>query len=211
MGMLGEKEKEEMKSELCRVLHKIGALKFGTFKLSSGKISPYYIDLRIVPSFPDAFIKVCDLYIRMIEKEIGAQNFDRIAGVPVAGMPFASVIAFHFKKPFLFIRKEVKRHGREKRIEGVIMPGDRILLIDDLITTGKSLRSAAKALRAEGGVIDDVVVLVDREEGGKEKLAKDNLSLHYLLRAGEAAQKLFDMGVISNDEYKIIVRQIKKK
>lgn len=209
--MLDMKEKEEMKSELCQVLHKIGALQFGTFKLASGMISPYYIDLRIVPSFPDAFTKVCNLYSKMIEKEVGAENFDRIAGIPVAGMPFASVVAYQFKKPFLFIRKDVKMHGREKKIEGILMPGNKVLLMDDLITTGMSLVDAAKTLRAEGGVINDVVVLVDREEGGKESISKDGMTLHYLLKASEAAQKLHAIGVISNEQYKTILMQIKKK
>lgn len=209
--MLSEKEKEGMKGELCQVLHKIGALQFGTFKLASGMISPYYIDLRIVPSFPDAFAKICSLYTKMIEKEVGLDSFDRIAGIPVAGMPFASVVAFQFKKPFIFIRKDVKMHGREKKIEGVLMPGNRVLLIDDLVTTGTSLIEAAKAVRAEGGVISDVVVLVDREEGGKDNLAKEGMSLHYLLKASEAARKLHAIGVISNEQYKTILMQIKKK
>ena len=142
---------EEEKTELSQILNRIGAIKFGTFKLTSGRISPYYIDLRIVPSFPDAFQRVCDLYIKLLEKELGAENFERIAGIPTAGMPFAAVIAYHLKKPFVYIRPKMKFHGRERRIEGIIMPGNRILLVDDLVTTGLSLRKAAENIRAEGG------------------------------------------------------------
>ena len=206
-----EREKEEMKAELCRVLNKIGALEFGTFKLTSGKTSPYYIDLRIVPSFPDAFQKVCDLYVKLIEKDLGVKKFERVAGIPTAGIPFASLVAYHLKKPFLYIRPKARLHGRERRIEGILMPGDRVLLVDDLITTGKSLRKAVAAIRAEGGVVTDAVVLVDREEGGKEKMAKDDVSLHYLLRASEAASTLYEMGVLTEDQLKIISRQVKKK
>jgi len=206
-----EREKEEMKAELCRVLNKIGALEFGTFKLTSGKTSPYYIDLRIVPSFPDAFQKVCDLYVKLIEKDLGVEKFERVAGIPTAGIPFASLVAYQLKKPFLYIRPKARLHGRERRIEGILMPGDRVLLVDDLITTGKSLRKAVAAIRAEGGVVTDAVVLVDREEGGKEKMAKDDVSLHYLLRASEAASTLYEMGVLTEDQLKIISRQVKKK
>jgi len=202
---------EKEKTELSRILNKIGAIKFGAFKLTSGRTSPYYIDLRIVPSFPEAFQRVCDLYIKLIEKELGAENFDRIAGIPTAGMPFASVIAYHLKKPFLYIRPKVKLHGRERRIEGIIMPGSRVLLVDDLVTTGLSLRKSAKAIRAEGGLVTDALVLLDREEGGKERLTKDNIKLHYLLTASEAAKKLYELGAIEEEQLKTILKQTKKK
>ena len=204
-------QKETMKAELCRILHKIGALKFGTFKLASGRISPYYIDLRIVPSFPDGFRKICELYTVLIRMTIGMRNFDRIAAVPTAGMAFASVVAYDFKKPFLYTRPRTKTHGRERRIEGILMPGDRVLIVDDLITTGKSLIQAVTAIRAEGGVVNDAVVLVNREEGGKEKLAGRNVALHYLLDASEAAGKLYEVGAITEEQLETIMKQVKKE
>lgn len=205
------KEKEAMKTELCRVLNKIGALKFGTFKLTSGRVSPYYIDLRIVPSFPDAFQRVCSLYVDLIEGDVGTDNFDRIAGIPTAGIPFSSLLAYHLKKPFLYIRPHMRLHGRKRRVEGIMMPGDRVLLIDDLVTTALSMRKAVEAIRAEGGLVTDAAVLIDREEGGKERLAGDNVKLHYLLKASEAADKLYEIGVITEDQLKTILKQVKKK
>lgn len=209
--MLNKKEREKMKAELCRILHKIGAIEFGAFKLASGKVSPYYIDLRIVPSFPDAFQKICELYVKLIKENVGTENFRRIAGIPIAGIPFASTVAYSLKKPFLYVRKDVKLYGRERRIEGILMPGDKVLLIDDLITTGKSLMSAATAIRAEGGIINDAVVLLDREEGGRERLEKEEITLHYLLKASEAAQKLYEIEAISEEEFETILKQVKKK
>ena len=91
------------------------------------------------------------------------------------------------------------------------MPGDRVLLIDDLITTGRSLRRAAAAIRAEGGVVSDAVVLLDREEGGNERLAEDMVTLHSLLRASEAADKLYQIGAITEDQLKTIKKQVKRK
>jgi orotate phosphoribosyltransferase len=201
---------EKEKAELCRVLNKIGAIKFGTFKLASGKTSPYYIDLRIVPSFPDAFQKVCDVYLKLINKELGKEAFDRIAGIPIAGIPFASFIAYQLRKPFLYIRQQAKLHGRERRIEGVLMPGDRVLLVDDLVTTGRSLSRAAKAVRAEGGTVNHALVLLNREEGGKQKLEKDNIQLHYLLTAREAAEKLYEAGALDDEQLKTILKQVKR-
>lgn len=203
-------EKEEMKNELCRILVKVGALKFGTFKLTGGRTSPYYIDLRIVPSFPDAFQRICDLYLNVIKRDFEILGFERIAGIPTAGIPFASVIAYRLGKPFLYVRSHARLHGRERRVEGMVMPGDRILLVDDLITTGRSLGRSAAAVRAEGGVVTDAVVLLDREEGGRERLAGDGITLHYLLKASDAANRLHEMGVITENQLKTILRQVKK-
>lgn len=206
-----EKNSENVKTEICKILNKIGALEFGAFRLSSGKISPYYIDLRILPSFPDAFHKICNFYVNFIKEEVGVEKFERIAGIPVAGIPFASLMAYHLKKPFLYIRKGVRLHGRQRRVEGVIAPGDHVLLVDDLITTGLSLKKAAKAVIAEGGVVTDAVVLLDREEGGKERLEKNGIKLHAMIRVSEIANKLYEMGAIDGDQLKTILKQVKKR
>jgi orotate phosphoribosyltransferase len=204
-------KKEEMKSELGRILNRIGALKFGTFKLTSGEVSPYYIDLRIVPSFPDAFKRICDFYLALIESDIGIDGFDRIAGIPTAGISFSSITAYNLKKPFIYIRPTTRIHGRGRKVEGILSPGDRVLLIDDLITSGGSTLKAAEAVRAEGGVVTDAVVLLDREENGEKNLAKHGISLHYLLKTSEAAQKLYDIGAITEDQLETILKQVKRK
>lgn len=208
--MQKKKSKEAIKTEICKILNKIGALKFGAFKLTSGKISPYYIDLRIIPSFPDAFQEICNLQANFIKEEIGVKSFDRIAGIPIAGIPFASLIAYNLKKPFLYIRKGMRLHGRKRRIEGILTPGDRVLLIDDLITTGLSLTEAKKAIEAEGGVTTDAVVLLDREEKGKEKLGENGIKLHALLKMSEIANRLYEIGAIDEMQLKTILKQIKK-
>ena len=208
--MSAKKSDETIKIEICKILNKIGALQFGAFKLTSGKISPYYIDLRIVPSFPDAFQKICEFYVNFIKDEVQSKNFERIAGIPVAGIPFASLIAYSMEKPFLYIRKGVRLHGRQRRIEGILAPGDRVLLVDDLITTGISLRNAAKAIRAEGGVVTDAAVLLDREEGGAEKLGKSGVRIHALLDVSEIVKKLYEIEAIDEEQLKTILRQVKK-
>jgi orotate phosphoribosyltransferase len=201
---------DAVKLEICKILNKISALKFGAFKLASGKISPYYIDLRVVPSFPDAFQKICNFYIEFIENEVGTKNFERIAGIPVAGLPFASLIAYNLKKPFLYVRKGVALHGRQRRIEGILTPGDRVLLVDDLVTTGLSLKRTGKAIASEGGVVTDAIVLLDREEGGMERLEKSGVKLHALLKVSEVAYRLHEMGTIDEEQLKTILKQTKK-
>jgi len=196
---------------MANILFKIDAVKFGVFKLSTGKASPYYIDLRVIPSFPDAFREICNFYADYITRQIGIENFDRIAGIPIAGIPFASQIAYNLKKPFLFVRKGVRTHGRERRVEGVLVSGNRVLLIDDLVTTGLTLKKAAEAVKAEGGVVADAVVFLDREEGGKQLLEANGVKLHALLRISEIAQTLFEMGAIDEENLKTIQKQIKKQ
>jgi orotate phosphoribosyltransferase len=205
-----QKDNEAKKVEMAKILHKIDALKFGLFKLTSGKVSPYYVDLRIIPSLPDAFRQICDFYADAITSQIGLKNFDRIAGVPIAGIPFASQIAYNLKKPFLYVRKGVRLHGRQRRVEGILVSGDRVLIVDDLVTTGLTLKRAAEAVTAEGGIVKEVVALLDREEGGKEKLAKHEIQLHTLLKISEVARTLYDIGAIDEEDLKTIRKQIKR-
>jgi orotate phosphoribosyltransferase len=209
--MTPETEFQTKKAEMAKILIKIDALKFGIFKLTSGKNSPYYIDLRIIPSFPDAFTEIINYYTQQITTQIGTKNFDRIAGVPIAGIPFASQIAYNLKKPFLYIRKGTRRHGRQRRVEGILVSGDRVLLVDDLVTTGLTLRKAGEAIRAEGGIVDKAVAFLDREEGGREKLAKQGLQLHTLLKISEVAKILFETAAIDEESYKTIMKQVKKE
>jgi orotate phosphoribosyltransferase len=207
---MSAKTNETKKMEMAKILHKIDALKFGVFKLTSGKASPYYIDLRVVPSFPDAFRQICDFYAEQITREIGLKNFDRVAGVPLAGIPFASQIAYNLGKPFLYVRKGIRLHGRKRRVEGILSSGDRVLLVDDLVTTGLTLNRAAKAVRAEGGIVKEAIALLDREEGGKEKLEKNGIKLYSLLRMSEVANTLFEIEAIDEESRKTILKQIKK-
>jgi orotate phosphoribosyltransferase len=208
--MTAQKELHAKKAEMASILLKIDALKFGVFKLTSGKASPYYVDLRVVPSFPDAFTRICDFYAQAITSQIGLKTFDRIAGVPIAGIPFASQIAYNLKKPFLYIRKGLRRHGRQRRVEGILVSGDRVLLVDDLVTTGLTLRKAAEAVRAEGGVVEKAVAFMDREEGGREKLANNGIQLTTLLKISEVAKILYDVGSLDEESFKTIMKQVEK-
>jgi orotate phosphoribosyltransferase len=198
----------DLETELSRILMKTGATKFGLFKLSSGKLSPYYIDLRMIPGDPKGLQTVIDIYEAMVKSKVGIASFDRIAGVPTAGVPYAAILAYRLSKPFLYVRREVKTHGAERRIEGQLLPGDRVVLVDDLITTGKNTLQAAEAIRAEGGQVKDVVVLIDRQEGGPDALAQAQLKLRAFTTVTRIARRLHESGVIEDEQYKAILAQI---
>lgn len=199
-----------MKIELSKILHKIGALKFGNFKLTSGDFSPYYLDLRIIPSFPESFRKICDYYIQLILNDIQAENVDKIAGIPTAGISFATIVSYNLKKPFLFIRSTERQHGRGRCIEGILSLGERVLLLDDLITKGGSIIKAAEVVRAEGGKVNDAIVLVNREEGGKENLEMKNIKLHYLVSTSELAREMHNISAITEKELDQILKRVKR-
>ena len=198
----------DLEAELSRILVKTGATKFGLFKLSSGKLSPYYIDLRMIPGDPKALETVIEIYETLARSKIGVTSFDRIAGVPTAGVPYASILAYTLSKPFLYVRRETKTHGGERRVEGQLFPGERVVLVDDLITTGKNTLQAAEAIRAEGGQVEDVIVLIDRQEGGAAALAQAQLKLCAFTTVTRIARRLHESAVIEDDQYKAILAQI---
>jgi len=204
------RDKEAFEDEFCRILTRINALEFGTFKLSSGRVTPYYLDLRLIPSFSNAFDRVSEFCATFIREELNAETFDRIAGIPIAGIPFASILAYQLNKPFFYVRQGVKLRGRERRIEGLLTAGDRVLLVDDLITTGLSLKRATSAIRSEGGIVTDAFVLLDREEGGSQRLAKNEVKVHSLFKISEVSKRLYEMNAITEDQLEIILKQIKK-
>jgi orotate phosphoribosyltransferase len=187
-----------VEEELPKILVHTGALKFGVFTLSGGKLSPYYLDLRIVPSFPDAFRTAIEL-LEKAAKKIPTVN--KIGGIPTGGLPWASVLAYSLSRPLVYVRKEVKHHGREKMVEGMLAPGDKVLLVDDVITTGHNILNALQTLRAEGGVVENALVLVDREEGGEEHLRKEGVALHSAIRMSNLAKQLLDMDAISESQF----------
>jgi orotate phosphoribosyltransferase len=206
---MSKKSDKTDKINFSQILWRTGAIKFGTFTLTSGKLSPYYIDLRVIPSFPEALQKIIQIYVKEAE-ELGLEKFKIVAGIPTAGMVYASILAYAIKKPFIYIRKEAKEWGRERRIEGVLKPGDPVLIVDDLITTGKSVIDAAKAIRAEGGTVANAIVLIDREEKGTENAAKEGIKLRSFMKIREIAKMLYDLQEITKDRYRAIIEQIKK-
>ena len=154
------------RERLVGLLQEREALLFGEFTLSSGRTSSYYIDLRRGQSFPDIAASFADLGAGLIRDS--RLRFDAVVGVPLGGVPPAVLLSQRLDVPFGYLRKEAKNHGTRKKVEGVV--GERVLIVDDVLTTGGSLRDAVDTLVEEGLEIAGVLVLVDRNEGGQENL-----------------------------------------
>src|SRR2546427_9870143 len=196
-----------LEDNFSKTLVRTGALQFGMFTLSGGRISPYYLDLRVIPSFPDAF-RTCSDLLAMNAKSI--EGIDKIGGIPTGGLPWAAVLAYALSKPLVYTRKDIKLHGRERTVEGILTPGDRVLLTDDVITTGKNILTALQSIRREGGVVEDALVLLDRQERGAQHLRKQGVKMHSVAKISTVAQRLFDMDAITKKQFDELSGQSEK-
>jgi orotate phosphoribosyltransferase len=196
------------KSALADALFRIGALRFGKFTLSSGKRSSYYLDLRVIPSHPDVYALAIEAY-REIAERVGEGNFDILAGVATAGVTISSPLAFLLKKPMVYVRKEEKGHGLGRQVEGATRPGQKVLVIDDLVTTGGSIISAVEALRKTGCVVKETAVLVDRLEGGKANLAAAGVRLNAYVQVTELIEILYQSRMMTKGDYEAVTKQVK--
>lgn len=190
-----------LKPTLITALFQIGAVQFGEFKLKSGLTSPIYINLRKIISYPNILRMVAEA---MREATIDCQ-YDLICGVPYTALPIATCLSLEHNIPMIMRRKEKKDYGTKQLIEGVFTPGQRCLIIEDVITTGGSIMETAKDLEADGIKVIDVVALIDREEGGRENLEK-NYRVHTILTLSEILNGLLKSSLLTQNE-KTIVEQ----
>ncbi|NJE43216.1 orotate phosphoribosyltransferase [Thermococcus sp. GR6] len=159
-----------MKDELIEMIFREGAILFGRFVLTSGKESDYYINVKKLITNPRA-LKLIAKLMKSRAEELGLE-FDKVAGPELGAVPIATALALETDKPLIIVRKKKKEYGTGRQIEGEVKPGDRILLVEDVTTTGGSVLRAAEILEKEGAEVVAISVVVDREEGAKEKMTE---------------------------------------
>lgn len=172
-----------------------GCVKFGEFKLKSGIMSPVYCDLRMLVSVPEVLAEIGKA-LGEKAKEIGC---DRVAGIPYGGVPIAVAASIASGIPMIYPRKEVKDHGTRQAIEGTHNVGEKVLVIDDLVTSGMSFNEAVEPLKSAGLVVTDLLVILDREQGGAKVIEKAGYKLHSLIKLLDMTEALAQSGKIDRE------------
>jgi len=200
----------EFVKEFATFLHQNGIIKFGDFTLASGKKSSYYVDLRLVPSYPHEFRKMVKYLENDIAQNIGLDEFDSIVSVPTGGLVIASALAMETVKPLIYVRSKPKDYGTSKSVEGKIHDGMKVLMIDDVATTGGSVVNAIKSLKEFNISIKDAYVIVDRMEGAGNAFSELGVKIHSILNILEITESLYEKNLIDQSVLEKVKKQINK-
>lgn len=200
----------DITSEVAGALYDSGCLKFGTFRLKSGVLSPYYIDLASVLSSPKDLCKLADIASQRVKQIAAKDRIDKLATIELKGALILPSIACRTNMPCVVVRKETKSYGATGRTAGSdITRGERILFFDDVVTEGLSKVEGIKPLQELGAIVEHILVIVDREQHGKEKLEKLGFKVHALAKVTELAQTLVKDSKISKEQGEAVLNYVK--
>ncbi len=195
--------------DLILFLHKKEAIKIGEFTLSSGKKSNFYLDLRILQSYPKYFRNSIFLLKKYILNKIGLDNFDYVCSIPTSGTIFGTSLAYELFLPHIYVRKYVKDYGTQKTFEGDLISNSKVLFVDDVMTTGNSLISSIDLLK-DKCIISDVLVFVDREQGARDLLKKYDIKIHKIISMDEILEVLYQNDRINEKNYLDLKNELEK-
>ncbi|HAJ60560.1 MAG TPA: bifunctional orotidine-5'-phosphate decarboxylase/orotate phosphoribosyltransferase [Cyanobacteria bacterium UBA8543] len=186
--------------DLILQLYDIGCILFGNFVQASGETFPYYIDLRKIISNPQVFNQVLNAYADIL-KDL---KFDRIAGIPYGSLPTATGLSLRLNHPMIFPRKEVKAHGTRRVIEGNFHLGETVVVVDDILISGKSAMEGAQKIKSAGLKVDDIVVFLDHEQGVKDRLRENGYRAHSVLTISEITETLYQASRINQEQFEAL-------
>ncbi|MBI5135546.1 hypothetical protein HZA86_04940 [Candidatus Uhrbacteria bacterium] len=195
----------ETSQKFAKALFDIGSVKFGAFKLKlhetnpDAPLSPIYVDLRVLRSFPYAIRLAVDELKAMMARD--GIKCDVLADLPTAATPIATLLMDRTDIPMITPKKDTKTHGISAKIEGVFQKGQTALMVDDLVTKADTKVEGANALREAGLVVNDVVVLVDREQGGTAELKEHGVTLHAVMTLSDMLAYYKESGMITAEMY----------
>lgn len=193
--------------QLAIDLFQVNAIKITNVVLKTGHVSPIYIDLRVIVSYPDLLARVAEsIWSAWMKDKVDADvKCDVICGVPYTALPIATSISLKKNIPMVVRRKEAKAYGTKKLIEGVFTEGSKVLLIEDVLTSGTSVLETANALMQSGLKVTGAVVLLDRNQGGLENLQKEGINCKCVLDLEQLTSILHSEGKIDSSKCNSII------
>ena len=200
----------EFVKEFAIFLYKNNIIRFGDFTLASGKNSSYYVDLRLIPSYPHQFRKMIKNLQNLIVEKTGLDDFDCLASVPTGGLVVTSALAIEIVKPLIYVRSKPKEHGTTKSIEGKISAGMKVVMVDDVVTTGTSVLNGINQLKEAGLLVSDLYVIINRLEGGDKALSDIGVQTHQLTDILEITDILFQEKLIDKEIFEKIKNQVSR-
>ena len=200
----------EFVKEFAIFLYKNNIIRFGDFTLASGKNSSYYVDLRLIPSYPHQFRKMIKNLQNLIVEKTGLDDFDCLASVPTGGLVVTSALAIEIVKPLIYVRSKPKEHGTTKSIEGKISTGMKVVMIDDVMTTGTSVLNGINQLKEAELLVSDLYVIINRLEGGGKALSDIGVQTHQLTDILEITDILFQEKLIDKEIFEKIKNQVSR-
>ncbi len=197
--------------KVANALYESGCIKFGSFKIKSGAISPYYIDMARLLSKPKELCTIAEVATQKISNITATDPLTKLASIELKGALIVPSIACKTDMPCVIVRKEAKGYGVTGRIAGAdVAEGDKILFVDDVVSEGLSKIEGIKPLKELGAEVKHILVIVNREQGGKENLEKAGYTVHALAKVSEVVASLQNQGKISADQAKTVLDYIKK-
>jgi len=200
----------EFVKEFAIFLYKNNIIRFGNFTLASGKNSSYYVDLRLIASYPHQFRKMIKNLQNLIVEKTGLDDFDCLASVPTGGLVVTSALAIEIVKPLIYVRSKPKEHGTTKSIEGKISAGMKVVMVDDVMTTGTSVLNGINQLKEAGLLVSDLYVIINRLEGGDKTLSDIGVQTHQLTDILEITDILFQEKLIDKEIFEKIKNQVNR-
>ena len=198
-------------SEVAGALFRSGCLKFGSFRVKSGALSPYYIDLSCLLSSPKDFRCVVNAVADEIKKIKGLDRIDKLASIELKGALLLPSIASRLNLPSVVVRKVDKNYGVTGRIAGgAVVKGERILFFDDVVTDGMSKVEGLKPLEKSGAQIAMIMVVVNREQGGKENIERLGYNFHAVATISELVKRLSKLSYISEDQANVVLHYVRR-
>jgi len=198
-------------SWVAGALYRSGCLKFGSFRIKSGALSPYYIDLACLLSSPKELCSVVGIAAGKIRRIMDLDKIDKLASIELKGALILPSIACQVNLPCVVVRKEEKAYGVTGRIAGAeVVKGEHILFFDDVITDGASKLEGIKPLEELGAHVENLLVIVNREQGGRENLERLGYKVHALTRISEMVKSLHQSSQISKKQADAVLNYIKK-